>query len=479
MPVTTTTLATPLMLIDGVLTGPDGDAAPLDVVNPATEEPAGRVPDATDAQLEAAVAAAGRAFPGWSATPLEQRRAALATAATVLRAHTDELAELLTTEQGKPLAAARGEIASSAAWYEAHAAMDYPADEVTETDTHKVRVRHVPLGVVAGIVPWNFPVSLAVWKIAPALLTGNTIVVKPSPFTPLTMLRIGELLKDTVPAGVLNVVSGGDSLGPKLSEHPGVAKIAFTGSTDTGRKVMASAARNLSRVTLELGGNDASIVLPDVDVDEVAPKVFWTCFGNSGQICIAAKRVYVHEDVYDAFAARFAETARAAKVGNGLAEGVQLGPVQNKVQYDKVVALIQETADSGAKFLVEPQIPDGPGYFVHPTVVDDPADDSAIVTQEPFGPVVPLLRFRDTDEVVRRANDSEYGLGGTVWGRDLAAAEELASRIDTGTVWINEAQRLTPGLPFGGHKASGLGTENGVEGLLEYTNTQVLSVRKA
>lgn len=301
------------------------------------------------------------------------------------------------------------------------------------------------------------------------LLTGNTIVAKPSPYTPLTTLRIGELLADVVPAGVLNVISGGDSLGPRLSEHPGIRKIAFTGSTATGRKVMASAARSLTRVTLELGGNDAAIVLPDVDVDEVAPRVFWTCFGNSGQICIAAKRVYVHEDVYDAFAKRFAQIARSVKVGNGLEEGVQLGPIQNRAQYEKVVGLIKETVDSGAKLLVEGSIPDGPGYFVHPTVVDDPADDSAIVTQEPFGPVVPLLRFRDVDEVVRRANDSEYGLGGTVWSRDLAAAEELAARIETGTVWINQEQMLSPMQQFSGHKASGLGTENGVEGVLEYT----------
>ncbi|MEH0638914.1 aldehyde dehydrogenase family protein [Streptomyces bottropensis] len=472
----TRTEPTHRMLIDGRLVGADGDL--LDVLNPATEQIAGRVPDATDAQLSAAVEAAERAFVSWSVSPVEERRAVLRAAAAVVGEHTEELAALLTAEQGKPLADARSELMAFVAWFDGHAAMDYPADEVTETETHRVRVRHVPLGVVAGIVPWNFPVGQISWKIAPALLTGNTIVAKPSPYTPLTTLRIGELLADVVPAGVLNVISGGDSLGPRLSEHPGIRKIALTGSTATGRKVMASAARSLTRVTLELGGNDAAIVLPDVDVDEVAPRVFWTCFGNSGQICIAAKRVYVHEDVYDAFAERFAQIARSVKVGNGLEEGVQLGPIQNRAQYEKVVGLIKKTVDSGAKLLVEGSIPDGPGYFVHPTVVDNPADDSAIVTQEPFGPVVPLLRFRDVDEVVRRANDSEYGLGGTVWSRDLAAAEELAARIETGTVWINQEQLLSPMQQFSGHKASGFGTENGVEGALEYTNTQVLSVRK-
>ncbi|WP_431036226.1 aldehyde dehydrogenase family protein [Streptomyces sp. P6-2-1] len=467
------------LLIGGRLVGAESTTSPaLDVLDPATEQLAGRVPDAGDAELQAAVDAAASAFPAWRDTPLEGRREVVRAIAGVLREHADELSALLTREQGKPLAAAKGEINGAAAWLDAFAGLDYPAEELTETETHRVRVRRVPLGVVAGIVPWNFPVNLMMWKVGPALLTGNTMIVKPSPYTPLTTLRIGELLADVVPAGVLNTVSGGDSLGPKVSAHPGIAKIAFTGSTATGSRVMASAAAHLARVTLELGGNDAAIVLPDVDVDEVAPKVFWTAFGNSGQICIAAKRIYVHEDIYDAFAARFAETARAAVVGPGTREGVQLGPVQNRAQYEKVVALIERTAASGAKFLVKGEIPEGPGYFIHPSVVDDPADDSEIVTEEPFGPVVPLLRFRDTDEVVRRANDSEYGLGGTVWGRDLAAAEAVAARIDTGTVWINEGQRPSPTLPFGGHKASGIGTENGVDGMLEFTNTQVLSVRK-
>ncbi|BBC31928.1 Aldehyde dehydrogenase [Streptomyces graminofaciens] len=465
------------MLIGGRLVGAEGGL--LSVLNPATEEIVGHVPDAGDAQLDAAVSAARRAFVTWRATPVDERRAVLAACASTVREHTGELAVLLTTEQGKPLADARIEITTFADWLDAHAAMEYPDDEITETGTHRVRVRRVPLGVVAGIVPWNYPVVLAAKKIGPALLAGNTIVVKPSPYTPLTTLRVGELLADVVPAGVVNIISGGDSLGPRLTGHPGIRKIAFVGSSATGRKVMASAARNLSRVTLELGGNDAAIVLPDVDVDEVARRVFWTCFVNSGQLCIAAKRVYVHEDVYDAFAERFAELARSVKVGNGMEDGVQLGPLQNRAQYEKVVGLIKATIGSGARLLVEGAIPDGPGYFVHPTVVDDPADDAAIVTQEPFGPVVPLLRFRDVDDVVRRANDSEYGLAGTVWSRDIAAAEELAARIEVGTVWINQEAIPTPDLPFGGHKASGIGVENGLEGVLEHTDIQVLSIRKA
>lgn len=470
-------MPTPHMLIGGRLIGAEG--TPLTVLNPATEDVIGYAPDATDAQLDAAVAAARGAFTTWSAGPVDERRAVLAACASTIRAHTEELAVLLTTEQGKPLPDARIEITTFADWLGAHAVMEFPTDEVTETATHRVRVRRVPLGVVAGIVPWNFPVVLAAKKIGPALLTGNTIVVKPSPYTPLTTLRIGELLADVVPAGVLNIVSGGHSLGPRLTGHPGISKIAFVGSTATGREVMASAARRLARVTLELGGNDAAIVLPDVDVDKVVPRVFWACFANNGQICISAKRVYVHQDVYDAFARRFAEFARSVKVGNGLTDGVHLGPLQNRPQYEKVVALIKETVGSGARLLVEGAIPDGPGYFVHPTVVDDPADDAPIVTREQFGPVVPLLRFRDVDDVVRRVNDSPYGLAGTVWGQDTTAAEELAARIEVGTVWINQDPIPTPDVPFGGHKTSGIGVENGLEGLLEHTNTQVLSIRKS
>ncbi|MFJ8025498.1 aldehyde dehydrogenase family protein [Streptomyces sp. NPDC096311] len=462
------------MLIDGRRVAADGP--PLDVLNPATEQLAGQAPDATDAQLDAAIEAAERAFTTWRETPVDERRAVLRGIAAVIGEHLEELAVLLTTEQGKPLAAARGELQSAVHWCEGFAELDVPAEEIRATDTQRVRIRHVPLGVVAGLVPWNVPVALAMWKIAPALLTGNTIVVKPSPFTPLTMLRIGELLAQAhvVPAGVLNIISGGDHLGPKLSEHPRVRKVAFTGSTATGKRVMASAARNLARVTLELGGNDAAIVLPDVDVDVVAEKVFWAGFMNSGQVCVASKRIYVHDEIYDAFARRFSELAGQVKVGDGLDEGVSLGPLQNRVQYEKVVRLIDKTAADGEKFLVRGDIPEGPGYFIHPTVVDDPADDADIVRLEPFGPVVPLLRFRDIDEVVERANASEYGLGGSVWSGDTEAAERIAARIATGVVWINDGPRLAPDLPFGGHKSSGLGVENGTAGLLEYLDTQVL-----
>ncbi|MER6085457.1 aldehyde dehydrogenase family protein [Streptomyces sp. NPDC001833] len=464
------------MLIGGRTVPAEG--TPLKVLNPATEAIVGRVPDATDAQLQQAVDAAARAFETWRTVPLEERRAAVRGLAGILREHREELAALLTAEQGKPLEQARGEIAAAAAWCEGTAALDFPEEELREDATHRVRIRRVSLGPVAGIVPWNFPVAQAFWKIAPALVTGNTIVIKPSPFTPLSALRIGELLRDALPAGVLNIVTGGDSLGPKLTEHPAIRKIAFTGSTATGQKVMQSASRHLAHLTLELGGNDVAIVLPDADLDTVAESLFWASFRNSGQVCVASKRVYVHEDIYDAFAKRFANVAQRVRVGNGAEAGVQVGPIQNRGQYEKVVALIEQSDKDGLSFLVKGDIPEGPGYFVHPTVVDNPPEDAPIVTVEQFGPVVPLLKWRDEDDVVARANNSEYGLAGSVWGSDLAAAERIAERIDTGTVWINESQRYSPALPFGGHKFSGIGVEHGVEGLLNFTDLQVVSVRK-
>lgn len=464
------------MLVNGRLVRAQG--APLEVINPATEEVIAWAPDTADDQLEEAVAAASRAFDKWRTVPLAERRRVVRSMGGAVREHADELAALLTSEQGKPLLAACKEVDSVAVWCDWLAECEYPEEEIREDGAHRLRTRNVPLGVVAAIVPWNFPLALAIRKIGPALLTGNTVVVKPSPFTPLTTLRFGEIVQDIVPRGVVNIVSGGDSLGPRLTSHPGINKIAFTGSTATGRKVMEAAAQRLVRVTLELGGNDAAVILPDVDLDNAADALFEACFRNSGQVCLATKRVYVHEDIYDQFAEKFVSVAVGARVGSGMDERVTLGPIQNLVQYRKVVQLIQDCERSRLKFLLKGEIPEGPGYFVHPTILDNPPESSAVVTDEAFGPVVPLLRFRDIDDVVERVNNSEYGLGGSVWGGDLEAAERVAERIDSGIVWVNESQRLLPSFPLAGHKASGIGTENGVEGLLAYTQPQVLSSRK-
>lgn len=454
-------------------------AALIDVVNPATGEVIAQVPDASREQLDEAVLAARNAFPAWKATSLEARRNALLALSGVLAANANELARLLTQEQGKPLAKATEEILGCAFWCHAISQQEIPIHVNEDSPDRRSETRYVPLGVVAGIVPWNFPMFIAIGKIAPALLTGNTLVMKPSPFTPLSLLKFAELARPLLPPGVLNVVSGGDRLGPWLTEHPGVDKVSFTGSTGTGRRVMASAASNIKRLTLELGGNDAAIVLPDVDVKAAAEKLFWSAFGNSGQVCIATKRMYIHADVYDAIAAALVEYARKVKVGNGLEDGTELGPIQNRPQYQRVRDLINDAKASGLKFLVGGDVPEGKGYFVPVSIVDNPPENSRVVAEEAFGPVLPLIKFNDLDDVIRRANDSPYGLAGSVWTSDLVKGAEVASRLDTGTVWVNEAQYTVPWTPFGGHKQSGLGSEFGNTGLLDFTNKQVISIKKA
>ncbi len=448
------------------------------VLNPANEQVIGHAPDASPAQLDAAVAAARAAFPAWSATPIDQRRQALLGIAGVLAGNVEELKRLLTSEQGKPHADAMGDILGGAYWCQATSTLELPVTVTEDTTERRGETRHVPIGVVGAIAPWNFPIILAMFKVAPALLAGNTVVLKPSPFTPLTTLRLGELLRGVLPDGVLNIVTGGDDLGPWMTSHPGIDKVSFTGSTQTGRKVMASAASTLKRVTLELGGNDAAIVMPDVDVTQVAEQLFWAAFRNTGQICIATKRMYVHKDIYEPLKDAIVAYATTVKMGDGAEQGTQLGPIQNKLQYQRVLDLIEDAKSKGYKFLIGGEKSEAPGYFVPVTIIDNPPENSRIVQEEQFGPVLPLLKFDDLDEVIGKANATEYGLGGSVWSADEDRALEIAARLATGTVWINESQHLSPLAAFGGHKQSGVGVEGALEGLLEYTNAQTIFVKK-
>ena len=446
----------------------------IEVVNPATEEVIADVPDCTREQLDAAVTAARTAFLHWRALPIASRKEALLAIAAKIEENVDQLMALMTREQGKPHPEAKSEILRSTLWFRELSRKDLPISVHTDENGRRYESHHVPLGVVGAITPWNFPLLLAAWKIAPALLAGNTVIWKPSPYTPLCALKIGELLQDVLPTGVLNVVSGGDRLGPWLTEHPGINKIAFTGSTATGRRVMQSAATNLKRVTLELGGNDPAIVFPDVDVPATAEKVFWVAFRNSGQFCIAAKRVYVHEEIYDAFSQALVSYARTVKVGNGAEEGTKLGPIQNRMQFAKVNDLIASAKKDGLRFLLGGESKNGPGYFVPVTIIDNPPENARVVVEEAFGPVLPLLKFRDTDDVIRRANHSDYGLGASVWSRDVEKAKSIAQQLECGNVWINSVQWLSPHAAYGGHKQSGIGVEHALEGLLEYTNIQTI-----
>ncbi|MEE4302120.1 MAG: aldehyde dehydrogenase family protein [Pseudomonadales bacterium] len=463
------------MTIDGVAAPTEGT---IDVVNPANGEAFAQAPDCTPVQLDAAVTAARAAFPSWKATPIAERQAMVRKAGDILLAHAEEMAPLFTREQGRPVDAALQEIQGAGAWLHACADMTPPEHVITDDDAQYVRTRYVPLGVVCAISPWNFPVTLSIWKIGPALVAGNTMVLKPSPFTPLCVLKIGELLRDVFPKGVLNVITGGDELGKWMTSHPGFDKISFTGSTQTGKAVMQSASGDLKRLTLELGGNDAAVVLPDVDLDDVAQKIFFGAFFNTAQICIATKRLYVHADVYEGLKARLHAIAQAVKVGDGSEQGTVLGPVQNKRQYERVMDLLEDAKRNELTLLSGSEIPDGKGYFVPVTIVDNPPEDSRVVQEEAFGPILPMLKFEDIDDVVARANDSEYGLAGAVWSKDVDKAVEIAERMETGTVWINQNLQLGPNQPFAGHKQSGFGVENGMEGLLEYMVPQTISVAK-
>lgn len=453
--------------------------ATMDVVNPATEEVIGTVPACGKDELDRAVAAARTAFRSWSKTPIEQRRAVIQAISATIKENADELHRLLTAEQGKPHQQAIGEIIGASMMAGAQSTLELD-DEVNEdSDARLSRTRRVPVGVVGGIVPWNFPVMMAVQKIVPALLSGCTIVLKPSPFTPLTTLRLAELIKDVVPAGTVNIITGEDSLGPLITSHPGIDKITFTGSTATGKKIMEGASRDLKRITLELGGNDASIVLPDADVEKVAEQLFWSSFTNAGQICVAAKRVYIHEDIYDELSKAIADYARTVKVGDGAQQGTGVGPVQNRKQFERVCELIQDAKDQGYQFLLGGDVdPSGTGYFVPITILDNPPEDARIVAEEQFGPVMPLMKFSTDEEVIERANASDYGLAGAVWTKDTDRGVRIAEQLETGTVWINEYMHLSPFVPFGGHKQSGFGAEYGKEGLLEFTYPQVITVRK-
>lgn len=451
----------------------------LDVVNPANEEVIGQVPACGQGELDKAVAAARAAFKTWKKTSIEERRAAIMAISGAIKENADELYRLLTSEQGKPHDQAKGEIYGAAGMSAAQSTLEL-AEEITEdSDTRLSRTRRVPVGVVGGIVPWNFPVMMAVQKIAPAMLSGCTIVLKPSPFTPLTTLRIAELIADKVPAGVVNIITGEDDLGPMITAHPDIDKITFTGSTATGKKIMEGASADLKRITLELGGNDASIVMPDADPKKVAEQLFWASFSNAGQICVAAKRTYIHEDIYDELSQAIADYAKNITVGDGAQQGTGVGPIQNKKQYDRVVELIADAKDNGYKFLSGGDVdPSGTGYYVPITILDNPPEDARIVAEEQFGPVMPLMKFSTEEEVIARANASEYGLAGAVWTADTDKGVEIAEQLETGTVWVNEFLHLSPFAPFGGHKQSGFGAEYGTEGLKEFTYPQVITVKK-
>lgn len=462
------------LVINGRLV--DG-AGRLDVVNPATGNVFVSCARADKAQLEEAIGAAKAAFPAWSRTPIGDRRQQLLKIADAVEARSEEFARLLTQEQGKPLAIAQREMKGALASIRRYASLDLPSKVLKETDKEKVIRQQAPLGVVAAITAWNFPMTLTMNKVPPALLAGNTVVLKPAPTTPLTSLLFGEVCAAILPPGVLNVIVDQNDLGSTLTTHPDVAKVTFTGSTATGKKVMQSVAEGVKRVTLELGGNDAAVVLPDANIGEIAPKIFAAAMYNAGQVCIAIKRVYVHESQYEQMCEALVKQTAKVVIGNGLDQGVTMGPVQNKAQFEKVKEFLADARANG-KIIAGGQALERDGYFIEPTIVRDVPDDARIVREEQFGPVLPVLKYSDVDEVIARVNSTEYGLGGSVWSSNPDRAVEIAAQFASGTVWVNKHLEVPPEGPFGGAKQSGFGCEMGQEGLEEFTQTRIIAIAK-
>ncbi len=446
------------------------------VRNPATGSEAGRAPNMGPSELNAAVAAAKAAFPAWSAKSDQELQASCAAVTARIESHAEELARLITLEQGKPLngLGSRWEMGGTVAWAGYTTALSLPPKILQDNAEGRVELHRKPLGVVGSITPWNFPVMIAIWHVMPALRTGNTVVIKPSPLTPLATLRLVEVMNEVLPPGVLNVVTGDDgefNIGAAMSAHPDISKIVFTGSCATGQKVMRSAAETMKRLTLELGGNDAGIVLPDADPQAIAEGLFWGAFINNGQTCAAMKRLYVHESIHDAVCDALVAYARNIPVGDGMEEGSVLGPVQNRMQFEKLSRLVSDAKKRGRVLLGgEP----GDGLFFPPTIVAGLKNGDPLVDEEQFGPALPIIKYSSVEEAIALANDSQNGLGGSVWSSDVSAARAVAGRMQCGSVWINKHGAIQPNAPFGGIKASGFGVEFAEEGLQEYTNIQVV-----
>ena len=459
----------------------DGGRVPagssFSVINPANETIVGECPIATREQLDAAVSAAAKAFESWSQTSDEEREAACGRLVEVLNNNAEELARLLTQEQGKPLngAGSRFELGGAAAWAGYTGSLKLPEKVIQDDDNVTIIQRRKPIGVVGSITPWNWPLIIAIWHIVPGLRTGNTVVIKPSPFTPLSTLRMVELMNEVLPAGLVNVVSGGDELGAQLTSHTGIDKIVFTGSIATGKKVMASAAERVVPVTLELGGNDPGILLPGTDPAKYAEGLFFGSMINSGQTCGALKRLYVHEDDLDATTEALVEFSKNIPVGDGMDENSLLGPLQNERQFNKVVELVEDAKANGGTAVVGGEATGGANYFYPVTFVTGVSDGVRLVDEEQFGPVLPIVTYTDLDDAIARSNGTQFGLDASVWGDDRQETARVAAQLEAGTVFENKHAEIAPNIPFGGIKCSGFGVEFGEEGLAAYTSIKIIN----
>lgn len=459
------------LLIDGALV--DGTDT-INVIDPTMAQPFAQSPRASAAQAEAAIQAAKRAQPAWEALGYEGRRPYLERFAEAITANLDSIAGTLTRERGGPIADCRFEVGRARDAI-AHFATQSLADRVLlETPGQRIVEQRYAHGVLVAIMPWNRPMTLLSFKLGPALITGNTVIAKPAPTTPLSTLLLGQLAAEIFPAGVFQTLVDANDLGPLLTSHPDVAHVSFTGSTPTGKKVLASAADTLKRFTLELGGNDAAIVLDDADIAKVADRIFAAAFINAGQVCFATKRVYAPRRHAADLAAALAERAAAAVLGDGMDPSTTMGPLQNRMQFDKVLDVIASARAQGGRFLTGGDAT-GQGYFIRPAIVTGLPEQARLVQEEQFGPVLPVLAYEHVDEAVAAANASDFGLGGTIWGTDTDRAMAVASRIQTGTIWVNQHMALPLDVPFGGAKQSGIGLQNGLPGMEDVTQLRVLN----
>jgi len=455
----------------------------VDVLNPATGTAFATCFNSSTDDLDDAVTAARNAFKGWSETPDSQRKEALLEIAQLLEDNMPELMALVTQENGKPMNGFQGigsgmEVGGSVAWIQATTSFELPIEIIQDDDAMRVEVHRKPLGVVASITPWNWPLLIAIWHVIPALRTGNTVIIKPSENTPVATSRFVELANTVLPKGVLNIVHGKSEIGAAMAQHTDIDKLIFTGSTPTGRRIMNNASVNLKRLTLELGGNDAGIVLPDVDAKAIAPELFLAGFHNNGQTCACLKRLYLHESQYDEVCNELAAIANNITVGNGLEDDTDLGPCQNAKQRVIVSDLVEDARTNGGRVLSGGAAIGDMGFFYGPTIVAGLSDGNRLVDEEQFGPALPVIKYSDLDEVIERSNRSDNGLGGSVWSNDIDAAQKVAKRMECGTVWINSHGGVQPNAPFGGVKQSGVGVEFGTHGLAEYTSIQTLLINK-
>jgi succinate-semialdehyde dehydrogenase / glutarate-semialdehyde dehydrogenase len=460
----------------------------IEVVNPATEEVVGTVPSGAADDVELAVATAKRAFPAWAATGAEERAHTLAKAASLVEEHAKELAATLTSEQGKPIAEAIGEVnhlAHGVRYYAEAATKVRGAYQELPSAFGPAygQVIRRPLGVCAAITPYNFPLTLLGTKVAPALAMGNTVVAKPAATTPLATLEVARLFAEAgVPDGVLNVVTGrGSVIGDALVGHPDVRRVAFTGSTDIGRHVVSIAGPQLKRISLELGGSDPVIVCEDADVDAAVKAVIIGRYWNAGQACLGCKRVFVHDSVFDDFVGRLVERVERYEPGNGTIKAekprLRMGPIHTKAGRDELVAQLEDGVAKGGELLTGGVTGDHEkGWFLEPAVVAEPGADSRLVAEEVFGPVLPVFRYSDFDDALRRANDTPYGLGSSIWTYDVRKIHRAAQEIDAGMTWVNQIHYGYDELPFGGVKASGFGKEHGLEALDSYVELKSVVV---